>query len=42
MKVLVADDDPGSLLVAQAAVERAGHDCLAAANGDEAWWSRTG
>ena len=37
MKVLVADDDPGSLLVAQAAVESAGHDCLAAANGDEAW-----
>jgi two-component system chemotaxis response regulator CheY len=37
MKVLVADDDPGSLLVARAAVERSGHDCLAAADGDEAW-----
>ena len=37
MKVLVADDDPGSLLVAKAAVERYGHDCLAAADGDEAW-----
>ncbi|WP_066286479.1 GGDEF domain-containing response regulator [Arthrobacter sp. B6] len=37
MKVLVADDDPGSLLVARAAVERYGHDCLAAADGDEAW-----
>jgi diguanylate cyclase (GGDEF)-like protein len=37
VKVLVADDDPGSLLVARAAVERSGHDCLAAANGDEAW-----
>lgn len=37
MKVLVADDDPGSLLVARAAVERAGHECLAAADGDEAW-----
>ena len=37
MKVLVADDDPGSLLVARAAVERSGHYCLAAADGDEAW-----
>jgi diguanylate cyclase (GGDEF)-like protein len=37
VKVLVADDDPGSLLVARAAVERSGHDCLAAADGDEAW-----
>ena len=37
MKVLVADDDPGSLLVARAAVKRSGHDCLTAADGDEAW-----
>lgn len=37
MKVLVADDDPGSLLVARAAVERSGHECLAAADGDQAW-----
>lgn len=37
MKVLVADDDPGSLLVARAAVERSGHECLTAADGDEAW-----
>jgi two-component system chemotaxis response regulator CheY len=37
VKVLVADDDPGSLLVARAAVERSGHDCLAAADGDQAW-----
>jgi diguanylate cyclase (GGDEF)-like protein len=37
VKVLVADDDPGSLLVAKAAVERYGHECLAAADGDEAW-----
>ncbi|MFF2318350.1 diguanylate cyclase [Arthrobacter sp. NPDC058097] len=37
MKVLVADDDPGSLLVARAAVERSGHDCLTAADGDQAW-----
>ncbi|NUP59385.1 MAG: diguanylate cyclase [Pseudarthrobacter sp.] len=37
MKVLVADDDPGSLLLAKAAVERSGHDCVVAADGDEAW-----
>jgi diguanylate cyclase (GGDEF)-like protein len=37
VKVLVADDDPGSLMVARAAVERCGHQCLAAADGDEAW-----
>jgi diguanylate cyclase (GGDEF)-like protein len=35
--VLVADDDPGSLLVAKAAVQRSGHDCLTARDGDEAW-----
>jgi diguanylate cyclase (GGDEF)-like protein len=37
VKVLVADDDPGSLMVARAAVERSGHDCLTAADGDQAW-----
>ena len=37
MKVLVADDDPGSLLVAKAAVDRSGHDCLTARDGNEAW-----
>jgi diguanylate cyclase (GGDEF)-like protein len=37
VKVLVADDDPGSLMVAQAAVERAGHDCIAAEDGAIAW-----
>ena len=37
MKVLVVDDDPGSLLVARAAVERPGHECLVAADGDAAW-----
>jgi len=37
VKVLVADDDPGSLLVARAAVQRSGHDCLTAADGDQAW-----
>jgi CheY-like chemotaxis protein len=37
MKVLVVDDDPGSLLVAKAAVERSGHECLTAPDGDAAW-----
>lgn len=33
----MADDDPGSLLVAKAAVEQSGHECIAAADGDSAW-----
>lgn len=37
LSVLVADDDVGSLLVAQAAVERAGHECLTAVDGEAAW-----
>jgi diguanylate cyclase (GGDEF)-like protein len=37
MKVLVADDDRGSRLVAKAAVEQSGHECLVAADGDAAW-----
>ncbi len=37
MRVLVVDDDPGSLLVARAAVEQSGHECIAAADGDTAW-----
>ncbi len=37
LSVLVADDDAGSLLVAQAAVERSGHQCLTAADGEAAW-----
>ncbi|WP_284764449.1 diguanylate cyclase [Arthrobacter sp. efr-133-R2A-63] len=37
MRVLVVDDDPGSLLVAKAAVERSGHECLTAPDGDAAW-----
>ncbi|MFC9351793.1 diguanylate cyclase [Arthrobacter sp. NPDC057013] len=37
MKVLVVDDDQGSLLVAKAAVEQSGHQCLIAEDGDEAW-----
>jgi len=37
MRVLVADDDYGSRLVAQAAVEQSGHECIAAADGAAAW-----
>ena len=37
MKVLVADDDLGSRLLAQAAVQALGHDCVSAADGTEAW-----
>jgi diguanylate cyclase (GGDEF)-like protein len=37
MRVLVADDDPGSLLVAKAAVEQSGHECITAADGHSAW-----
>jgi diguanylate cyclase (GGDEF)-like protein len=37
VKVLVVDDDQGSLLVAKAAVEQSGHQCLTAEDGDEAW-----
>jgi two-component system chemotaxis response regulator CheY len=37
VKVLVADDDAGARLVAQASVERLGHECLLASDGDAAW-----
>ncbi|MHC6219645.1 GGDEF domain-containing response regulator [Arthrobacter sp. MMS24-S77] len=37
MKVLVADDDFGSRLVAKAAVEQSGHECIVAADGSSAW-----
>jgi diguanylate cyclase (GGDEF)-like protein len=37
VKVLVADDDPGSLLIAQTVVHELGHECLTAEDGDEAW-----
>ena len=37
MKVLVADDDFGSRLVARAVVEGAGHECIVAEDGGEAW-----
>jgi two-component system chemotaxis response regulator CheY len=37
MHVLIADDDPGTRLVVSAAVERLGHSCTVAEDGDEAW-----
>ncbi len=37
MHVLIADDDPGTRLVVSAAVERLGHTCTVAEDGDEAW-----
>lgn len=37
MRVLVADDDLGSRLVAQSAVQARGHECVLAADGNEAW-----
>ncbi len=37
MLVLVADDDTSCRLVARAAVEQLGHECLAAEDGEKAW-----
>jgi len=37
MRVLVAEDDDGFRMVVKALVQRLGHECLEAANGDEAW-----
>lgn len=37
MKVLVADDDLVSRLMVQGAVESLGHECVAAADGKQAW-----
>jgi len=37
MRVLVADDDLGSRLVAQAAVQSLGHQCVVAGDGAAAW-----
>jgi diguanylate cyclase (GGDEF)-like protein len=37
MRVLVADDDRGSRLVAKAVVENAGHECIVAEDGTAAW-----
>lgn len=37
VRVLVADDDPGSRLVAQGAVQALGHECFSAEDGARAW-----
>src|SRR5918999_967428 len=37
MRVLVADDEPGTRLLVSAAVEQLGHHCTVAADGREAW-----
>lgn len=37
MKVLIADDDLISRMITKAAVEQAGHECVVAVDGDEAW-----
>lgn len=37
MKILVAEDDATSLLILRRAIEKSGHECLAAGNGEEAW-----
>src|SRR3954452_7279549 len=36
MRVLIADDEPGTRLLLAATLERLGHECLQAADGDEA------
>src|SRR3954453_8891290 len=37
MKVLIADDEPGTRLLLATTLERLGHESIAAADGDEAW-----
>ncbi len=37
MKILIADDDPTSRLIAQTAVQSLGHECHTAGDGAEAW-----
>ena len=37
MRIIVADDDVVSRLLLHSALERLGHECLLAENGDEAW-----
>lgn len=37
MRILVAEDDAVSLLIIRRAVEKLGHECLAAKDGEEAW-----
>jgi two-component system chemotaxis response regulator CheY len=37
MKIMVCDDEIGSLMVARATVEAMGHECISASDGSEAW-----
>ena len=37
MRILIAEDDPPSRLIHQMIVEKRGHECLMAENGEEAW-----
>jgi diguanylate cyclase (GGDEF)-like protein len=37
MRILVADDEPCTRLIAQAALDDLGHDCLTVPDGDRAW-----
>lgn len=37
MRILVAEDEPMSRLLLQRSVEKLGHECLIARNGEEAW-----
>lgn len=37
MKILIAEDDATSLLILRRALEKAGHECVAAGDGEEAW-----
>lgn len=37
MRILIADDDPFSVAVMEALIHRAGHECVQARNGTEAW-----
>ena len=37
MRVLIAEDDAVSRMILRRAVEKVGHECLAATDGAEAW-----
>ncbi len=37
MLILVADDDPTSLLIVETALRNLGHHCLSATDGTQAW-----
>ncbi|MBU6428569.1 MAG: diguanylate cyclase, partial [Cyanobacteria bacterium REEB65] len=37
MRIMIAEDDPVSCLILQKSIEKLGHQCVIATNGDEAW-----